>query len=66
MTKTTKIARGVYAINGSHDKDGKPYRVEYVGTGGNGHGWQVTDSRGRDVSWHETKSDAVASVEVTA
>jgi hypothetical protein len=64
---TTRITAGVYEINGTSDADGKPYRVEYVGTGGHGHGWQVVDSRGRDVSWHEHKSDAVASmVEVGA
>ena len=70
-SKTTRVVAGVYEINGSLDRDGRPYRAERANPfdfGGNPNAvrWNVTDSRGRVVSRHATKGDAVASVDVEA
>src|SRR4051794_27749402 len=68
---TTRIVAGVYEVNGSADADGKPYRIvregdTMPGDVMGGIGWIVRDSRGRVVSSHFTRRDAVASVEADA
>lgn len=56
--RTTRVVAGVYEINGTADRDGKPYRAERSGSV-----WLVTNSRGGRVSLHATLADAVGSVE---
>lgn len=61
MSATQKLEPGFYLITGSRDADGK----EYSAIRRNGY-WIVVDSRGREVSRHFSKQDAIQSVEVTA
>lgn len=71
--KTRRIESGWYEIVGSKDGYGQPYRVDHVDwrnllsapLSSSRRYWAVRDSRGREVSQHFTKRDAVASVEVT-
>lgn len=57
----TQLAIGLYLIPGSSDGDGNPYTVfRLLGS----ESWVVQDSRGRVVSKHFTRHDAVKSVEV--
>lgn len=61
MNRATKVLPGIYLINGSADANGLEYSVARIMGE-----WVVQDSRGREVSRHLTKADAVGSVEVTA
>jgi hypothetical protein len=61
MSAKTRLADGLYQINGSADADGKPYVVDRRAW----NRWRVLDSRGRIVSYHFTCGDALGSVEVT-
>ena len=61
MSATQKLAPGIYLITGSRDADGQEYSAfRHI----DGY-WAVADSRGREVSRHASKWDAIRSVEVT-
>lgn len=63
MNATQRLAPGLYLIQGSADGDGQEYHL-YRNCDHPDMNWVVADSRGRFVSRHFTKGDAVQSVEV--
>lgn len=62
MPKTERLDTGVYLINGTSDADGNRYQVAQRTYGAGTGEWIVFDSRGRVVSTHPTKADAIGSM----